>query len=144
MQTLGESVAIDPVYIGIAAILVVGALSLWALRLALADKDAGDPLEGLFDSSTFDTRLDSVAERPLRHPSPRATPPHGARAQMSRLREVWEMDTRAEVIEDVARVMRAGKGRVPAQVLTIDEVPAIAESEWEEVKLLPPPASQAA
>ncbi|MHA7818903.1 MAG: hypothetical protein ACX930_04575 [Erythrobacter sp.] len=147
MQTLGESAAIDPVYISFVTVMVVGALSLWVLRSAFGDKEAGDPLQGLFDSSTFETRLDSVAERAAPPRTSRTMPPHashGARAQMARLREVWGMDTRAEAIEGVARVMRASKGRTPAPVEVIDHASAIAESEWEEVKLLPPPSSEAA
>ena len=143
MQEFAASALADPIYGLIAAILVVGGLTAWVLRTAFGSSDAGDPLEGLFDRSTFDTRLETIADRPVRVPR-RTAPLCGQRAQMARLREVWELDTRAEAIEEVARVMRASKDTAAAPVRMIDETSEIAESEWEEVKLLPPPASAAA
>lgn len=143
MQAFASGQAIDPVYLGLAAIMVVGALCLWVLRNAIAAKDAGDPLRGLFDSSTFDTRLDSVVTRHVSRRPRRTIKLHGQRAQMARLRQVWEIDTRSEAIEKVARVIRAGKGQAPAQVHIIEEQSAATESEWEEVKLLPPPSKAA-
>lgn len=144
MQALGTNAAFDPVYAVVIAFVAVGALSLWALRSASAVSKADNPLEGLFEPSTFETRLDSVAERLPERRRVRPAHPHGQRAQMARLREVWAIDSRDEAIEQVARVLRAGNGVAQAPVEVIDAAPALAESEWEEVKLLPPPASEAA
>ena len=129
----------------IVVLAVAGMVAGWTLREALARREQRDPLGGLFDRSTFDNHVDTVIDRPAR-PLPRTAPPpsaplRGQRAQMARLTEVWELDTRAEAIEDVARVIRAGTGRAGASapVRMTDIEPQIAATEWEEVKLLPPP-----
>lgn len=145
MQTLANSAAIEPVIICIAGIAVVLALGLWLLHSAHARRNAGDPLAGLFDPSQFDQRLESITQRPVVRHSRRIPPLHGQRAQMARLRELWALDARTEALDDIARVMRAGKGRQVAPIRVTGTATVVEDSEWEEVRMLPPPpASQAA
>lgn len=151
MQAFAGDIVADPVYGLIAAILVVGVLTVWGIHSSEARRKAGNPLQGLFEASTFDNQLDTVAERALRAPQrdrPQPAPMRGQRAQYARLREVWALDTREAAIEQVARVMRASNEPSPAPVRVMQADPVFDAvewpAEWEEVKLLPPPASHAA
>ena len=152
MQAFTGEILADPIYGLIAAGVLFGALGLGTIHISARKRDAANPLGGLFDASTFDSQLQTIAQRSAKlppRPISRPAPPlHGQRAQFARLREVWEHDTREELIEQVARVMRASKDAKSAPVNIVKADPVFEaiewQAEWEEVKLLPPPASQAA
>lgn len=144
MQALAGEFLANPAYGLIAAIVVVGALTCWVLYSAGVRRDAGDPLDGLFNPATFDSQFETISERAARAPRRPVTPLRGQRAQFARLREVWQHDTREEVIEEIARVMRASKDASPEPTWVVNADPVSDVIDWEEIKLLPPPASQAA
>ncbi len=133
----------------VALLMVLGALK---VRAAVRSREHANPLEDLFNTSTFDSQLQTIAERSAKLPprpiSRPAQPLHGQRAQYARLCEVWERDTREEAIEEIARVMRASMDTAPAPLKVVKADPVFDaiewQAEWEEIKLLPPPASQVA
>ena len=49
-------------------------------------------------------------------------------------------DERAEAIEEIARVMRASKDAAPAPVRVLEETSDVPATDWEEIRLLPPPS----
>jgi hypothetical protein len=108
-----------------------------ALMRNLMRKRKRDPLAGLFAPETLASQIDNIAKRS----EVRRVVLHGQRAQMARLRAIWADDIRGEAMAEVARVMRAGQRRAGKTVVTLrrDTKPLLAE--WDEVLLLPPPAS---
>ena len=135
---------------------VLMAIAAFKLRSAVRSRENANPLGGFFASSSFDSQLQTAAKRsanmpprPISSPAPAL---HGQRAQYARLCEVWERDTREEAIEQIARVMRASMDAAPAPLKVVKADPvfdaiewqAQCEAEWEEIKLLPPPASSPA
>lgn len=151
MQAFTGELLTDPYYGLAAATLVVGGLIACASFVFEKRRQSGDPLKKLFDASTFESEFESIAERAARI-RPRSIAAsanlHGQRAQYARLCEVWERDTREEAIEQIARVMRASMDAAPAPLKVVKADPvfdaiewqAQCEAEWEEIKLLPPPA----
>ena len=151
MQAFTGEILTDPYYGLAAATLVAGGLIACASFLFEKRRQSGDPLKKLFDASTFESEFESIAERAARI-RPRSIAAsanlHGQRAQYARLCEVWEHDTREEAIEQIARVMRASMDTAPAPLEIVKADPVFDaiewEVEWEEIRLLPPPASHAA
>ena len=118
-----------------AAAILAAVLAITVLRALKPGKAPADPLIDLFKRENFEDQILVAAER--RH---RLRPPiHGQRAQMARLNEVWERDTREEAINEVARVLRMGQQSSPVPVRVLAPVAAVEEAEWEEIRLLPPP-----
>ena len=118
-----------------AAAILAAVLAITVLRAHKPGKAPADPLFELFKRENFEDQILVAAER--RH---RLRPPiHGQRAQMARLNEVWERDTREEAINEVARVLRMGQESSPVPARVLDPVATVEEAEWEEIRLLPPP-----
>ena len=121
----------------IAVSLLLVALGLLKFSSIRRSRRQTDPLAGLFKPEVFECQIAVASE----HHCPSPPTFHGQRAQMQRLREVWELDVRAEAIEEVARVMRASKDISSDPLPIVKADPEFDAVEWEEIKLLPPPAS---
>ncbi len=143
MQSFVGTFATEPLA-ALAAGLAVGVVVMgFALYNEARSNRTNDPLAELFDPATLDENLEHIARRSVREARRAAnvrSALYGQRAQYARLCEVWEREKRDEAIEEVARVMRAGKGARPEPVRTLKACEPAAETEWEELKLLPPPS----
>lgn len=126
MQGVAEA-EVSMVLMALAAGIVAGALLvIVALRVRERFRPSGDPLGALFhDPALVERRIATVA----RAPAPAAPKPDSKvlRARIDHLDEVsdvWTRGTRAEAIEQVAQVMRAGVRKCDRIELAASENPA--------------------
>lgn len=101
----------EPSFALLALIASASLVLVLGFRAAARRTEDADPLDGLFDRPTFE----SSAEQIVQH-TPRKRPQSSFRTAVlsgridhaAQLRQIWGQDTRAEAIEQVAQVMRAG------------------------------------
>jgi len=94
----------------IAVIAVVSLVAMFIIRELARRTENSDPLTGLFDRPTFDSRANEAARHtPRKTPSvPRRTAVLSGRIDhTSQIKQIWGQSARAEAIEQVAQVMRA-------------------------------------
>lgn len=107
MLGLASTIMTDPAMAlgaGMAAGVAVTAL---AVRVLGRRRSASDPLQPLFERSTFEDQMESTAERSARC-EPKGAVLKGRINHLAKVQPVWAQDTRAEAIAQVAQVMRAG------------------------------------
>lgn len=93
------------------AIALISVVVMLCFRAVARRAEASDPLTGLFERPTFEASASEVIQHQPRKPvkSLAKTAVLSGRIDHSaQIRQVWGRDTRAEAIEQVAQVMRAG------------------------------------
>lgn len=106
-QDLGSAFAAHPwAFIG-AVLLVLAALTIAALLQRQRDRSTGDPLKGLYQSAPFADQDVLELDRRTKGVSALAVL-HGRIDHFAQVGQVWGTKSRADAIEEVARVLRAG------------------------------------
>lgn len=91
----------------LAAIMLVFALTLFALRSNARAREAGDPLDGFFTPDRFKAEIEATERRtPLIKSSSAML--RGHIHHLAQVRTLWGPKTRAEATAQIAQVMRAG------------------------------------
>lgn len=117
MAGLVTGILADPV-VALAIGLVAGAMLATFVHLAVkSGAKRSDPLAGLFDRETFEHQVENAAKRASR-PDRTEAVLRGRIDHLPQVGRVWGPESRAEAIEHVAQVIRAGvrKGDTVATV----------------------------
>lgn len=97
----------NPVFGLLAAIVLVLAMTMFALRSNARAREAGDPLDGFFAPDRFKAEIEATERRskPLK---PRSAMLRGHIEHLAQVRTLWGPKTRADALAQIAQVMRAG------------------------------------
>ncbi len=107
MEALAGASVTDPAFGLVAAIVIAGVLTAWALRSSAKPRVAADPLSGLFTPERFEAEIEAT-ERRIAPVKPRGAVLRGHIDHLSQVRALWGAETRAEAAAQVAKVIRAG------------------------------------
>lgn len=107
LQGLTQSVDIDPVYGAMAIIAAATLLVVLLVRSIVSSHQKIDPLAGLFEADVLELEIEAAERRNANRPAHTAML-KGRIDHLSEVRALWGPDTRAEAIDQVAQVMRAG------------------------------------
>jgi diguanylate cyclase (GGDEF)-like protein len=107
MTGLANTDIADPIIGLVAAIIVAGVLTAWALRSASKQRSMADPLSGLFTPERFEAEIEAT-ERRITPIKPRGAVLRGNIDHLSQVRALWGPETRADAAAKVAQIIRAG------------------------------------
>lgn len=106
MEAIVDGTVIDPMAGMVAGMALVAVFIAMVLRHHVKRQETADPLDGLFDRSTFEEEADAADRRAAR-PGRGGAILRGQVDHLAQVGQIWGQQTRTEAIAQVAQVMRA-------------------------------------